>query len=111
MTRTEQQIETSFQVFCARHPEFSGDEATMRAMHAVIQEQGLDARIPEHLSLAFLKVRPAPVPQPAETVDELTAAANQLIASGQVSKQSIAAMTADAYALAIQRPEFVRADE
>src|SRR5882672_3465498 len=117
MNQTEQQIEASFQIFCARHPEFSGDEPTMRAMHAVIQSEGLDARIPEHLSLAFLKVRPAPAPQPvpvSEHTEPLTQAAQQLIAScggEHATRKLISDLSATEYQRRSQDPVFVRADE
>lgn len=119
MNKTDQQIESSFQIFCARHPEFAGDEATMRAMHAVIESDGLDVRIPEHLSLAFLKVRPAtaPAPQPApvsEPADALTQTARQLIAScgGEYAgRKLIRDLTADEYRRRSSDPVFLRADE
>jgi hypothetical protein len=89
----------------------------MRAMHAVIQAEGLDARIPEHLSLAFLKVRPAPGPQPvpvAEPADVLTLAARQLISScggEHATRKIIADMSATEYQRRSSDPVFVRADE
>jgi hypothetical protein len=117
LTPQEQQVETSFHIFFARHPECPCTEPTMRAMLCVVQSEGLDARIPESLEFAYLKVRPATQPAPApapEPEDTLAQAARALIESygGESSMRAfIANLSSSEWAQRINNPVWVRADE
>jgi hypothetical protein len=117
MNQAEQQIfleacDTAFLAFQHRNPDFVFSEALAREMALTLQAEKLDPRNVHHLSAAWLKVRqsaptgPAPV---SESSDPIEVEARRMLASGEVTVESVRALRSEDFALRCQNLAFCMA--
>jgi hypothetical protein len=117
MNQAEQQIfldacDTAFLAFQHRNPDFVFSEALAREMALTLQAEGLDPRNVHHLSAAWLKVRPSPAPPPAPvSEDAITTEARRMLASGEVTVESVRALRAEEFEQRSHNLAFLRALE
>src|SRR5438105_4229360 len=105
MNQAEQEIflgacDTAFLAFQHRNPDFVFSEPLAREMALTLQTEGLDPRNVHHLSAAWLKVRPTPAPQPvsvSESTDPIEVEARRMLASGEVTVESVRALRAEEF--------------
>jgi hypothetical protein len=103
MNQAEQQIfldacDTAFLAFQHRNPDFVFSEALAREMALTLQAEGLDPRNVHHLSAAWLKVRPSPAPVPvSESTDPIEAEARRMLASGEVTVDSVRSLRSEEF--------------
>jgi hypothetical protein len=103
-----EQSEHAFITFQQCTPEFIFSEDLARQMAEVLKLSGLDPRKPEHLSLAWSKVRTAPAPEPADNSVE---AAARTMLQDTTFPARVAEMSAEEFERATHNLAFVRAVE
>lgn len=92
--------ENAFRVFESRNPEYVHfhSEATASLMAEELFAAGLSADNADHLAAVWQKLKPKAATSVTESADdEITAEAKRLISEGQVSRESIAAMSTVQY--------------
>ena len=117
MNQAEQDIflgacDTAFLAFQHRNPDFVFSEALAREMALTLQAEKLDPRNVHHLTAAWLKVRPAAPTAPAhaaEPQDPIEVEARRMLASGEVTVESVRALRSEAFALRCQNLAFCMA--
>jgi len=107
----------AFVVFAELHPEYKQTESEARAMVAELTASGLSPADPTHLSAAWIRIRPrvpaavTPEPEVAESTDPIEVEAHRLLSSGEVTVQSVRAMSSHELEMRIRNLAFCRALE
>src|SRR6266567_5930466 len=111
------QCEAAFLLFVERFPDYDQCEANARLMAAGLREANLSPTSSDHLAAVWLKIRPsvpapvAPEPPVAESTDPIEIEAHRLLSSGEVTVQSVRAMSSHELEMRIRNLAFCRALE